>query len=193
MLRQRLNQPVVLRLLVPKTFVPQGSLPRFAHLASYYKHCKARLIRALGPALAGHPRGTEATPPHPPPSQAAQCAPGFGSIVRYRHARAAGGGPISGAGSTSLIIDPIELSDAGDYYCEVTDDFGSASSSPVSLIVTAAMPAAGGLARCRRGSLIPKAAQRPSVRVSRLMHALCGYHSVASGFVAAWTCQAFTT
>lgn len=55
------------------------------------------------------------------------------------------GGAFSGANTTTLMIDPVDIGDAGEYYCEVTDDFDTAASNPFTLLVSAAVSAIGAL------------------------------------------------
>lgn len=57
----------------------------------------------------------------------------------------ADGGNLSGTGTTSLTIDPVQGDDAGAYYCEVSDDFDTVTSNPFTLIVSAALSAVGAL------------------------------------------------
>lgn len=53
------------------------------------------------------------------------------------------GGNISGANSPALTIDPVDLSDAGVYYCQVSDDFETAQSGNITLTVTQGLPVGG--------------------------------------------------
>jgi hypothetical protein len=90
-----------------------------------------------GPVITAHPAG--ATVAAGTAAELTAGAAGTGSLV-YRWRRAgsplADGGPISGAATATLRIDPVAPAHAGSYDVLVTDACGSAASAPATLTVS---------------------------------------------------------